>query len=73
MMPKIFKDISSHVFEAHGVWNRAFWGNHLEFNYMPNMSKIFENNNVIELTEAINYDILYTIDGKTKDWKDIRG
>ena len=40
---------------------------------MPNMSKIFENNNVIELTEAINYDILYTIDGKTKDWKDIKG
>ena len=37
------------------------------------MSKIFENNNVIELTEAINYDILYTIDGKTKDWKDIKG
>ena len=48
-------------------------GTHLEFNYMPNMSKIFENNNVIELTEAINYDILFTIDGKTKDWKDIKG
>ena len=48
-------------------------GTQLELNYMPNRSKIFENNNVIELTEAINYDILYTIDEKTKDWKDIKG
>ena len=37
------------------------------------MSKIFENNNVIEPIDVINYDILFTIDWKTKDWKDIRG
>ena len=37
------------------------------------MSKIFENNNVIEPTEAIDYDILLIIDWKIKDLKDIRG
>ena len=42
-------------------------------NQIPNMSKIFENNNVIEPTEAIDYDILFIIDWKTKDLKDIRG
>ena len=48
-------------------------GSHLLLNQIPNMSKIFENNNVIELTEAIVYDILFIIDWKTKDLKDIRG
>ena len=40
---------------------------------MPNMSSIFENDDIIQSTEAINYNIVYTIGWNTKDSRDIRG